>query len=67
MRVHADDFWKLLAVIGGCAVFLAAHTDQIPSVLMPYQGKIEIAAYIWTAIQAQRMIPANAVKVDGGR
>lgn len=67
MKVHADDIWKLLGVLGGAAVFLAAHNDKIPAPLLPYQGWIEIFAYVWTAVQAQRMLPANAVRIDGGK
>jgi hypothetical protein len=63
MKVHSDDLWKLLGVIGGALVFMAS--GHLPHALLPYKETIETAAFIWTTIQAQRMVPSSAVKESG--
>jgi hypothetical protein len=63
LNVHADDLWKLAGVLGGALVFMAS--GHLPHVLAPYKETIETAAFIWTTIQAQRMIPPGAIKESG--
>lgn len=60
MTIHSDDVWKLLGVIGGTLVFMAS--GHLPAKLLPWKEWIETAAFLWTAIHAQRMLPAGAIK-----
>jgi hypothetical protein len=58
--IHRDDLWKLAAVIGGACVFWTTSGGHVPARLLPYKEWIETIAFVWTAIQAQRMVPLGS-------
>lgn len=60
MKVHGDDLWKLIGVIGGVVVFMAS--GHLPAALAPHKEAVETLAFLWTTVQAQRMVPTSAVK-----
>lgn len=58
------DIYKLAGLIGAVLVAVAAHKEVLPDLLKPYEGWIELAAFVASTAQAYLMIPKG---VEDGR
>lgn len=53
-----QNLWKIIAAVGGTCVLMAAHSNNVPVLLKPYEGWIEAVSFVWTMVHAVMMTPS---------